>query len=281
MDPDEPQPSRRPPGLGLQTAFLYAEFLALVLAGFAAVAFGRISPLPSPPLGHKAVVILLLIAAGLAAVAILADHGVRAHELGEVAGREDQVGVRQRAYAVGGLLVAVGGLGGLIAADVLTNSQRQVLVASVVGVVIALGGAYGRLISNRRALAREAVALLRRAARAESAAFDDRELARLEILLSATWAPGSRSSWMTARAAESFCEQLALPERRRDPAFDDCLKRVLFWVESGSGLVGASHADTGLTSGLVDLFFRLQKIRFSKDKHLTPEQLQPGTDDAA
>jgi hypothetical protein len=281
MNFKELQSSQGSPSLRIQTVFLYAEFLVLALAGVAAAGFGRFSPLPAPPLGRTAVVILLAMSMGFAALVILGAPGVRAHQLSEVAGREDQVGVRQRAYAVGGFLVGVGGLGGLIVADVLTYSLRQVLVAGLAGVILALVGAYGRLVGGRRALARDAVVFLRRAARAGSASFEDQELGRLEVLLSATWVPGSRTSWMTAQAAESFCEQLTMPEKQRDPAFADCLERVLRWVESGSGLVGAGHADTGLTKGFLDVVLRLAMMGSFRERHLPwGRREHSGIDDA-
>jgi len=275
MELDEQRNSRRPRGLVMQTIYLYAEFLALVLAAFAAIVFGRIWTTPSPPLGREFGAILLTLSAGLAVPAILSGQEVRALRLSEVARRPDQIGARQRAYAVGGLLVALGGLGGLIVANVLTHSQRQVLVASLVGIILALAGAHSKLVAGRRSLAREAVALLRRPARSGSAIFEDRELARLEVLLSATWVPGSRTSWMTAQTAESFCRQLAMPEERRDPDFVDCLERVLRWVESGSGLVGASHADTGLAESFLDLIRHLRLPRRPEPDGVSPQPNEP------
>jgi len=261
----EAQASKRPPGLVLQTISLYGEFLTFVLAALATIGFGHLWAMPSPPLGRVSVVVLLVLSVTFAVPAILSGQGVRARRLDDVARRQDQVGVRQRAYAVGVLIVDLGGLSGLIVADVLTNSQRQVIVASLIGVVLALVGANSRLVAGRRGLAREAVALLRRAARG-TAIFEDQELARLEVLLSSTWVPGSRTSWMTAQMAEAFCRQLALPEEQRDPAFADCLGRVLRWVESGSGLVGASHADTGLAKGFLDIAFHLPFTRFLRER---------------
>src|SRR5215469_12668550 len=100
MTPSELQPRKRPPGLVTQTICLYAEFLTLALAAIAAAGAAHIWAMPSPPLGHKSVVILLVLSVSFAVPALLSGQGVRARQLGDVARRPDQVGVRQRAYAV-------------------------------------------------------------------------------------------------------------------------------------------------------------------------------------
>jgi hypothetical protein len=178
------------------------------------------------------------------------------------AARWDQEAVRRRVWALLGVVIGLGGLAGLAVTHVLTSSDRQALTGSAIGGLVAAAGGIGRVIGRRRSLGQEAVALLRRACRNPATLLSDSELARLEVLLTATWIPGSRTSWMTARTARIFTSELGKSEQARSKYLPDCLIRTLDWVENGSGLVGAFHAGIGLAGELTSIPDQSPSVEF-------------------
>jgi hypothetical protein len=240
----------RPPGrirTGAAIVLFYAEFALLLSVALRAAG---VSLFFVPVLGLR---LTVLVAAVTLSVAVLAGLSylvlplmARPSGLIGAAADWDQEVVRRRLWALLGVVIGLGGLGGLAVTHVLAPSDRQVLAGSAIGALLAAVGWIARVIGRRRALGQEAIALLRRARRNATTILDDRELARLEVLLTATWVPGSRTSWMTAPTARIFATELGKPQEARSKYLTPCLKRTLNWVENGSGLVGTFHARVGL-----------------------------------
>ena len=245
---------------GIARLLFSVEF---ALLGFVALRAAGITLFPGlkPPDRVAAVALGATVLAGL--LFLVFPLGERPSGLVGAAADWDQEAVRRRLWALLGAVIAVGGLGGLAVTRVLAPSDRQVLAGSAIGALVAAVGGMARVIGHRRTLGQEAVALLRRACRNPAALLTDRELARLEVLLTASWVPGSRTSWMTARTARAFTSELAKPEQARSSYLAPCLNRTLSWVENGSGLVGTFHTGVGLATNLSSLPDQYPSIRLA------------------
>lgn len=238
----------------LAVLLLWVQFLALAVVGLREAGITNLWPFPSLyPALPITLGLAVLIGIGLITLPLI----TRPSGLVGTASRPDQACVRQRLWAMVGVVIGLGGLGGLLIAHALSASERGLLAASAISALLAAAGGATKLVGRRRSLGQEAVALLRRAARPGMDKLQDQELARLEVLLAASWIPGSRTSWMTSTAAKDFIEHLR-QDARGEPAFVGCLERTLSWVEDGSGLVGAFHPDVGLPKTISDMLLSYQ-----------------------